>query len=572
MTGDQYVNFVIKRLMGKTTFEDQFFAFLRGQVEDLFARVFTLNGTFGSSKVAFDLGTANKFSLTVDALGTDAAGHLLKIGADYEQGVQFENTNAIDYYVGLHLAERPVDIQLNPRTGYPEYTAWQEVIGERGEPDEVIDHGTYIEFRFNTVAGGVNEWVTGRKALVWKKSPAPDATSGGVGIEECDCVDIGGVGTGTATCSTTGTLGQTTVSTTASDYYVLMLGPTVRRYTDLSAEPAYWYLGTVTGGGAGSVPSGSDDSGQRLIEHSLSDVLAYGGGPAWKDGTTNPATTIEAQLDKIVTDLVDDTGTSGPNASGAHKIGAAAQAGSPESLTAGSIGTQLLQLLTWINTTGHIAVANVWAAMQTFSGAGTGAQVKLTPKSTTLANDGEIGYGTDSFDNLRVRILGNDRIISEQKDRSRATTVGLLNGWATGNWQKVFYPPTSDYRFFCNLDTNPHWVLFPLSGMVAQGGQLKGVRISAYTRSDATESNRMLLQIRKVEFASGTDSLIAEGYATNFTGTQNWLVSCNETFDSENYEYYVRVRCCITNSGLTEDINRGMKVYYTDGDYTQNPF
>lgn len=35
----------------------------------------------------------------------------------------------------------------------------------------------------------------------------------------------------------------------------------------------------------------------------------YAGGPAWADGTTNPATSVEAQLDKIVTDLAGATGT-----------------------------------------------------------------------------------------------------------------------------------------------------------------------------------------------------------------------------------------------------------------------
>lgn len=36
---------------------------------------------------------------------------------------------------------------------------------------------------------------------------------------------------------------------------------------------------------------------------------SYGGGPNWADGTTNPATTVNAQLSKIVSDLVGATGT-----------------------------------------------------------------------------------------------------------------------------------------------------------------------------------------------------------------------------------------------------------------------
>ena len=37
--------------------------------------------------------------------------------------------------------------------------------------------------------------------------------------------------------------------------------------------------------------------------------ITYAGGAAWADGTTNPATTIESQLDKIVTDLAGATGS-----------------------------------------------------------------------------------------------------------------------------------------------------------------------------------------------------------------------------------------------------------------------
>lgn len=53
----------------------------------------------------------------------------------------------------------------------------------------------------------------------------------------------------------------------------------------------------------------------------------YNGGPAWYDGTTNPATTVEAQLDKIITDLV----AVAAGNSGADRIGIG-----PESYTFGA--------------------------------------------------------------------------------------------------------------------------------------------------------------------------------------------------------------------------------------------
>ena len=41
----------------------------------------------------------------------------------------------------------------------------------------------------------------------------------------------------------------------------------------------------------------------------LNGGIGYAGGPNWADGTTNPATTVELQLDKIITDLAGAAGT-----------------------------------------------------------------------------------------------------------------------------------------------------------------------------------------------------------------------------------------------------------------------
>jgi hypothetical protein len=61
--------------------------------------------------------------------------------------------------------------------------------------------------------------------------------------------------------------------------------------------------------------------------------LTYGGGGAWADGTTNPAASIEAQLDKIISDLSPSTGGA--------KIGGAA---SGTDIAAGTINAQIANL------------------------------------------------------------------------------------------------------------------------------------------------------------------------------------------------------------------------------------
>jgi hypothetical protein len=66
------------------------------------------------------------------------------------------------------------------------------------------------------------------------------------------------------------------------------------------------------------------------------DRVTYAGGSTWHDGTTNPATDVEAQLDKIITDLVNNAGT--------DRIGAAAKTDGLITLSAGS-GQDQLQAL-----------------------------------------------------------------------------------------------------------------------------------------------------------------------------------------------------------------------------------
>lgn len=68
-------------------------------------------------------------------------------------------------------------------------------------------------------------------------------------------------------------------------------------------------------------------------------MIGYNGGPAWADGTTNPATTVEAQLDKVISDLAGSTGA-------AKIFSALKDAGGGYSLSAGTVASQLLALIT----------------------------------------------------------------------------------------------------------------------------------------------------------------------------------------------------------------------------------
>lgn len=106
-------------------------------------------------------------------------------------------------------------------------------------------------------------------------------------------------------------------------------------------------------------------------------AVDYAGGGAWADGATNPATTVEAQLDKVISDLAATTG--------APKVGAAASVGSPNSLGVGTVRSQLDALLGFIN--GHINLATGAhaAAAVAYAGGGNWADGTTNPATTLEA-------------------------------------------------------------------------------------------------------------------------------------------------------------------------------------------
>ena len=73
--------------------------------------------------------------------------------------------------------------------------------------------------------------------------------------------------------------------------------------------------------------------------------VTYAGGVAWLDSTTNPASDVETQLDKLITDLIATT----TSHSGADRIGCAAITSTPSSLPAGTVQAGFAALLGAVN-------------------------------------------------------------------------------------------------------------------------------------------------------------------------------------------------------------------------------
>ncbi len=109
--------------------------------------------------------------------------------------------------------------------------------------------------------------------------------------------------------------------------------------------------------------------------------ITYAGGPNWADGTTNPTTDVEAQLDKIISDLATGAGTA--------KVQGAALAGSPDSVSSGTLAAQLASLLGHIND-----------RLELTGGTVSGDIIPGTPGTDAI---GSVGNEWDGFfDNLSV--------------------------------------------------------------------------------------------------------------------------------------------------------------------------
>lgn len=284
-TGDQFVSISPKRLLGFLDFRDRWLNYFKKIFEDITENAFAQNGFFNAAVTMSAFGP-DKIQVDNDIVGTDAQGHFLLTNealagrAPSGSGIPVENTLAVTYSVALIYAEKPSGTQINPRTGFPEFLRIDEHIGVRDEPDLVTDHGDgTMTFRVNSVARPFAADVsnaldqTGRKVLVWKKSPGRTAVTEGAAILEGTISLVGGnneITVGTAGVDPFGqTPGQASVNT--SDYFVLLEGPTVSRQ-DLSVEPFTLFIGTFDGAGAGNNPTAFSISGQNTLSSVASDL------------------------------------------------------------------------------------------------------------------------------------------------------------------------------------------------------------------------------------------------------------------------------------------------------------
>jgi N-acetylneuraminic acid mutarotase len=264
-TASRFARFASRTLVGRTTLDDLLLQYTSNKATETTKAVYGQDGVFGSGYTL--TAGVGVFTVAGTQRCTDGEGHIMEpaVLSSFMTNVAFEDSGGSEYSVGLKWNTRPAQtldntgVVINPGTGVPEYVASYEVIGEVGDPDSVVDLGGSIRFIIDTVTEpGVSN--AGRLAIVYMKRPV--ASTENDAFEQCTVV-----WSGTNRITTTGTLGQSVVSTNPADYEVHVVGPTVKRNTSLDIA-GYVYLGYIVGG------SSVFTDGQTIIVSDLSEINA----------------------------------------------------------------------------------------------------------------------------------------------------------------------------------------------------------------------------------------------------------------------------------------------------------
>lgn len=304
-TNDRKTNLYERKLLSKTAIKDYFLDYLQGAIDEVGTAYFAgSSGTLDQDKVGLNNGHGGStFDIdTTDAQKVLAGNHVIDLtvitGAGITHTIPFENSVGVTYHVGVHYAEVEVGIEINPRTGDPEYVAWKQTFGNVANPTSVTDHVSYIRLVLTSITeAGASH--AGRKCKVWLVDPVSRIES--IAFYEGTIAYVGGLNVLDIPYSgASGPLGQDTSaappSTNAVDYKVFIEGISWRRFTDLSLVGEYSYLGYITGG---SPPSFNTDDQPILQLVSLD--KAY-------DGIPGPGSGRAIDVDAGAVELNTDSG------------------------------------------------------------------------------------------------------------------------------------------------------------------------------------------------------------------------------------------------------------------------
>lgn len=415
-----------KKLLDYLTMDTKLLAWMVSEFRQLHSDAYTKDGVLGGVAITV-APTGNNMvniaaAMAVDAVSGTGRRFKLASGDSRLQNLKIPPDAAVVYDVGLEQSDVEQGIEINPRTGDPEYLEFKEMLGRVGTPTSVTDNGNgTLTINVNSLCESGKDY-SGRTVRVWLKS----RTDGGIGPKSpTEAIAIQNITIAYSAPNNTITvpnlMGQTAASTTAADYKVMINGPTVKREgaENLRNTVGCLFLAAVTSVAAAAPIVSCNTTDQNLIGLDLSTTgqasnIQYGGGGAWADGGTNPATTVEAQLDKVISDLAATTGGA--------KIGGAA---SGTDIAAANLNVQIANLaVNWAK----LARANTFSALQTFNA---GIAVP-NGQDIVLSGDARVAHGTRT---VRHAVHNRAAMFISGASPSNATSISFGTGsTAAGEW------------------------------------------------------------------------------------------------------------------------------------------
>lgn len=575
-TGDKFVNIVNKRLMGVESFKDYFLDYLKQKVaEQFFARVYDKDGTFRDTAIAIASSANDTIDLNTspnpEVYGTDGSGHLLLLpslegpGGDVYNDVPFENQTGYDYDVGLHYAEIPSGVHVNPRTGKPEYMRWEEKIGVADEPVSISDQGGGVyRFRLPTSMCPGDRTCVGRGfCWLWKKVPGDAAlteaiaiVSFTVGYSTYNYIDVD---TGTYD------LGQETFSEDETAYMLLLEGPTIARTGDLDIEAAddYWYIGEVTGNGPGATPSVFDTGDQRLITKSLSDLipnLVY-------DNIINTFTRSQhflPSVDEVAAhfrrDYSGDVVTVQNDGLGDALVAQTAATSADDSALKG-IGTVGL---------GIIAQGKPASPVR--------GSLKMVPQNARPSGPSTGELWVYSEEELGIYLESFRVITQEKQERTFLYPIACGMPENANDLDAWVYSLSSNDHFWTSKNPSGSGVFllgFDLNRFIPQGATIRRIRAWVDPGENASGTDRMSLSLLKVDNQGGSWTAVATEYFQSTTDhNPAWIDTDNtaelgEVVNSDSTQYFIRVKS--TDDANSTDKIYSLEVTYEEGDQMRLP-
>jgi parallel beta-helix repeat protein len=177
-------------------------------------------------------------------------------------GTQLYDAHAI-------IVEQPSGVYANPSEGTIQYGKVTRILGNKAQPDSVTDNGSTITFKIDTLLGDMSGATddpdqAGRQVVVMLA--APESATESVAIET-----LTSTWSGTENqVTTTGLLGQDTVSTSQADYLVFLLGPTL--FDSAMGPLDTVHLARITSVAAANPITTIDTSFQDVLDVNMSEL------------------------------------------------------------------------------------------------------------------------------------------------------------------------------------------------------------------------------------------------------------------------------------------------------------